>query len=283
MDSIVGFMKRIAAQELRRIQTTELGIVTAIFPHADAGDKDNYQCSIKLKNRKTPDGDDFELQKAPVVTPHIGMANIPNVGDLVLVAFVGGDINMPIIIGRLYNDEDLPPVNLESEFLIQHDREAGGALKLDSEGCVLLVGKDEESKIEIDGAKISLTNPKSSLTMEDDNAIFKNEECTVELSGSDITIENSSCKITIGSDGITIDAASSPITLKSKANIKIGDATTPAVNVGGVVPGKPLCNGDQVVLSSHTHVGNLGAPCPIMIPTDTLNVPSAAARNTQVG
>jgi uncharacterized protein involved in type VI secretion and phage assembly len=39
------------------------------------------------------------------------LANIPNVGDLVVVAFVGGHINAPIILGRLYNDEDLPPKN----------------------------------------------------------------------------------------------------------------------------------------------------------------------------
>ena len=29
------------------------------------------------------------------MTPHIGLANIPNVGDLVLVTFIAGNINAP--------------------------------------------------------------------------------------------------------------------------------------------------------------------------------------------
>lgn len=49
MDSIVGVMKKVAQQEAQKIYTTELGIVTAIFPHAAENDQDNYQCSVKLK------------------------------------------------------------------------------------------------------------------------------------------------------------------------------------------------------------------------------------------
>ena len=55
MESIVGVMKRVAQQEAQRIHTTELGVVTAAFPHTDDGDQDNYQCSVRLKNRKQPD------------------------------------------------------------------------------------------------------------------------------------------------------------------------------------------------------------------------------------
>ena len=61
-DSIVGIMQKVAAQELRKISTLELGIVTSVHPHASDGDKDNYQCSVKLKHRKQPDGADFERQ-----------------------------------------------------------------------------------------------------------------------------------------------------------------------------------------------------------------------------
>ena len=82
---IIGIMKRVAEQESRRVSLLELGVVTAVFPHASASDKDNYQCSVRLKNRKQPDGSDFELRRVPVATQHIGLANIPNVGDLVAI------------------------------------------------------------------------------------------------------------------------------------------------------------------------------------------------------
>lgn len=50
MDSVVGVMKKVAEQEARKIYKIELGIVTAVFSHSSKSDKDNYQCSIKLKN-----------------------------------------------------------------------------------------------------------------------------------------------------------------------------------------------------------------------------------------
>ncbi|MEM1167565.1 MAG: phage baseplate assembly protein V [Cyanobacteria bacterium P01_H01_bin.35] len=283
MESIVGVMQKVAQQEASKIYTTELGIVTALFPHTSEDDKENYQCSIKLKNKKLPDGKDFELRQVPLITPHIGLVNIPNIGDLVLVTFIGGNINAPVIIGRLYNDEDLPPVNKPKEFLLQHNQKEGGKLKIDAEGVVTLTSKNEENEITIDDEKITAANEKCSVTLEGDDATLKNEKCQVSLAGGSVTIDNGSCKLTIESGGITIDAASSNVTVKSMGTIKIGDATTGSVQVGGRMPGNAVADNDQIILSTHTHVGNLGAPCPIMVPMEKINSIQAKARNTKVG
>ena len=88
MSTIVGIMQQVAEREAQRIHTTELGLVTAVFPHKSDDDKENYQCSVKLKNRKLPDGKDFELRQIPIATPYIGLVCIPNVNDLVLVNFI---------------------------------------------------------------------------------------------------------------------------------------------------------------------------------------------------
>lgn len=283
MDSIIGVIQKVAQQEAQKIYTTELGIVTAIFPHASDSDKDNYQCSLKLKNKKQPDGKDFELRKVPIVTPHIGLANIPNVGDLVLVTFIGGDINAPIIIGRLYNDEDQPPVNQEKEFLLQHNREKGGSLKIDSEGAITVTSKNEKQVITVNDEQVDITNEKCNLTLKGGDATLKNEKCQVVLSGGDITIDNGTCKIKIEAGGITIDAASNNVTVKSMGSIKIGDAATGSIQVGGRVAANAVGDNDDIILSMHTHVGNLGAPCPVMVPTEKINSIQAKARNTQVG
>ncbi len=267
MESIVGVMQKVAQQEASKIYTTELGIVTALFPHTSEDDKENYQCSIKLKNKKLPDGKDFELRQVPLITPHIGLVNIPNIGDLVLVTFIGGNINAPVIIGRLYNDEDIPPVNKPKEFLLQHNQKEGGKVKIDAEGVVTLTSKNEKNEITIDDEKITAAN----------------EKCQVSLAGGSVTIDNGSCKLTIESGGITIDAASSNVTVKSMGTIKIGDATTGSVQLGGRMPGNAVADNDQIILSTHTHVGNLGAPCPIMVPMEKINSIQAKARNTKVG
>jgi phage baseplate assembly protein gpV len=283
MDSIVGVMKKVAEQEARKIYTTELGIVTAVFPHASDSDKDNYQCSITLKNAKQPDGKDFELRKVPVATPHMGMVNIPNVGDLVLVTFLGGDLNAPVIIGRLYNDPDQPPVNKENELLIQHSLQEGGSLKIDEAGVITLTSKDEKNIVTVKDGELSAVNDKSTVEVKDGDITLKNEQCTIALSGGNVTIDNGTCKIKVEGGGVTIDAASNSITVKSMGSIKIGDATTSGVQVGGRMPGNAVADNDDIILSSHTHVGNLGAPCPVMVPLEKINSIQAKARNTKVG
>ena len=107
--SIVENMREIAEKELKKIHFPELAVVTSIFPHSSAGDKDNYDCNARLKNSE------IELRKVPIATQCIGLVGIPRVGDLVLIAFINGDINAPIVIGRLYNDEDRPPLNYAEE------------------------------------------------------------------------------------------------------------------------------------------------------------------------
>lgn len=283
MDSIVGVMKKVAQQEAQKIYTTELGIVTAIFPHAAESDKDNYQCSIQLKNRKQPDGSPFELRKVPIAAPHLGWANIPAINDLVLVTFIGGDLNAPVIIGRLYNDTDRPPMNQEKEFLLQHTIKEGGSLKLDATGTVTLTSKDQKSTFKVQDKMITTANEKCSIAINEGDVTLKTENCTIALKGTTISIDNGTCKIEVTSGGITIDAASNNITIKSLGTVKIGDAATSAVQLGGRMPGNAIADNDDILLTTHTHVGNLGAPCPIMIPNDKINSMQAKARNTKVG
>jgi len=109
--SIVETIRGIAQLEVNKMHMPTLGVVTSIFPHSSANDKDNYECSVRLKNA------DIELRKVPIATQCIGLAGIPRVGDLVLLVFINGDINAPIAVGRLYNDEDRPPINNAEEVI----------------------------------------------------------------------------------------------------------------------------------------------------------------------
>jgi phage baseplate assembly protein gpV len=111
MSGMVEVIRKIVRDEMSKRYTAELGVVTSIFPHSGDSDKDNYECNVQLKYR------DLELRKVPVATQHIGLTNVPKVGDLVLLNFINGDINSPIIAGRLYTDEERPPVNQGEEII----------------------------------------------------------------------------------------------------------------------------------------------------------------------
>jgi phage baseplate assembly protein gpV len=98
-------IQQIVRDELARARTAELATVQKQQPHKGGSDTDNYACTIALRDSG------IVLEQVPVATGRIGTASIPAVGDLVVVQFLNGDINSPVIVGRLYNDEDRPPPN----------------------------------------------------------------------------------------------------------------------------------------------------------------------------
>ncbi|MFM2375068.1 MAG: hypothetical protein RLZZ165_165 [Bacteroidota bacterium] len=253
MDGIIEIMQKVAEREAQKIYTTELGIVTASFPHESDSDSGNYECTVRLKNRRQPDGSKFELRKVPVATGHIGLANIPKVNDLVLISFIGGDINAPVIIGRLYNDEDRPPVNKKGEYILRHSLKKGGTLKMDAEGVVTISGQENKSVITIN-----------------------DKEVTVKTGEGKVTIK-------LDAGGITLDAGTNNVTVKSSGSVTLGDGSTGQVKVGGRMLANAVGDNDDIILTSHTHLGNLGAPCPILIPTEKLNSIQAKGRNAKVG
>lgn len=111
MSSIIETIRKVVAAELKKMHFTELGVVTSIFPHEDDGDNDNYECNVLLKNR------DLELRKVPISTQHIGLTYTPKIDDLVLITFLNGDFNAPIITGRMYDDDARPPANKDGEIV----------------------------------------------------------------------------------------------------------------------------------------------------------------------
>jgi len=68
---------------------------------------------VKLKFPWDTEGATDETSSAwiRVAVPHGGLGQrlVPEVGDEVLVGFVQGDVNQPVVIGSLYNGRDRPP------------------------------------------------------------------------------------------------------------------------------------------------------------------------------
>lgn len=250
IDSIVGVMKRVAEHEAQRIHTTELGIVTAVFPHTADDDKENYHCSVQIKQHKLPNGQPLELRNVPVVTPYLGLVCIPNVGDLVLLNFIGGDINAPVITGRLYNDEDRPPLNQKNEFLLQQSLKAGGSLKLDAEGKISVTSKNEKNVFTVDDEKIALVTEKFSLVIDVSGA-----KITI-TSDKDIMLNADQGKLTLSAQEIEIKASRN-INLTAQQNIEV--KATSQCNLEGTA-GATLKNAAaQVALSGPTVNINNGA------------------------
>lgn len=187
MVSVVETIRKIAEIEVKKLHLVELGVVTSVFPHSSDSDKDNYECNVKLKNREV------ELRRVPVATQHIGLVNIPHIGDLVLVAFLNGDINSPVIIGRLYTDEDRPPTNKMGEVIYKppYSRQEGlRRIHFEFPGGMILSITDGEIDAKA-GKTIIKMNRDGDITIESNADIFvKTKGATTVTSDGDITLES---------------------------------------------------------------------------------------------
>ncbi len=210
MPNLVDTIQKIVQHELQKIRIGELGVVTSVFPHADDGDKDNYECNVKLKNSG------LELRKVPVATGHIGTVAIPNVGDLVLLSFVKGDVNQAIITSRLYNDEDRPPANKPNEIIhrLPLHAEDDKAIKLELRNIEdntppreLLLEMPEKIKMQIVDTKVYLQVGETKVTI-------------VQEGDSDgkLTIETGKSKMTMNQDGDIVVESEAKLEIKTKAD-----------------------------------------------------------------
>ncbi len=216
MSEIVETMRKVAQHEARKVHVAELGTVTSIFPHADSSDKDNYECNVQLKNK------DLELRKVPVATQGIGFVSIPQVGDLVLVSFIEGDIKFPIIIGRLYNDTDRPPENDAGELIFKPPYDKNTDLKrfhLEFPGGVTFTITDDSIVAVAGKTKVSI-KADGDVTIESNAKIELKAQGDLNLSGSNIKIESQQAlQLKAGS---TADLKSSaPMNITSDANMTI--------------------------------------------------------------
>jgi hypothetical protein len=163
MNDLYETLRKLVRQELASLRVAELASVQEVFP-ADPG---NYECTVVLRDSQ------IVLKNVPLAVPRKGLAAVPDVGDLVLVQFVGGDLNHPVIIGSLYNDADRPPENKERQLVLHLpiDADADSALrlelneaspmslKLNIKGTLKLILQDDDPVVSLDvggNAKLSI-------------------------------------------------------------------------------------------------------------------------------
>jgi phage baseplate assembly protein gpV len=185
-------IQKIVREELQQVRTPELAVVKEQHPHASGSDQDNYSCTVTLRDSQ------IVLNEVPVATGQIGAASIPAVGELVLVEFVGGDINAPIIVGRLYNDEDRPPENDDGKAVLHLPLAAGDSdavhLELesgDTRKIVLKLGSGLELTLADDdpAVKIDVGGGSATLEIAKDGGVKLESTGSVELKGSEIKVE----------------------------------------------------------------------------------------------
>jgi len=116
-----------------RIYGVVNGKVTAVGKNENAG-------AVKLSFPWLMDETNNESNWARVAVPFAGHNRgawfIPQVDDEVLVAFLHGDINKPVVIGCLWNGKDRPPENVAPDTILIQDKH-GSYIRIDEKGIAI--------------------------------------------------------------------------------------------------------------------------------------------------
>lgn len=212
-DALFDSIARIARHEAGARATAGVGKVTNVFP--GEGPTPDYAVTVEMRDLG------LVLPRVPVAAGVLGAAAIPGVDELVVVLFMDGDYNAPVVVGRLYHPDQDPPKH--------------------KEGQIVLVLPSGES------------DPALSLEVEGDTPSIK-----LKLSSTPVTIEIVEKKVEIalaeGSDQIRVTLQTSG---GGRAEIAAGDSKITLKNNGDITvsaSGKLKLQGSEVEISGSAKV-----------------------------
>jgi uncharacterized protein involved in type VI secretion and phage assembly len=192
ISDLVPELRRLIREEVQTLRSAELGVVQAQHPHESDGDTDNYAVTVRLRDTG------IVLAKVPVATSRLGAVAIPPAGALVLVQFVGGDINAPVVTGTFYTDEDRPPVNADGQVIwnLPADASPDDALRLevssaDGKSVVLKLASAVTVEIKDDDPAVSIdVGGNAHVTIDSDGKVTITSSQSLELkASSDLKLE----------------------------------------------------------------------------------------------
>ena len=232
---LVELLRAIVRNELAHMHLAEIGVVTRTHPHASESDKKNYACDVKLRDSG------LELKAVPVATQRIGAAAIPNIEDLVLVAFVGGDIHGAVIVGRLYNDVDRAPVAADHEWVyVSPDSKKSGVRRAHFEfpnGNTATL-EDDKLVVEMGSTRLSIKNG-GDVELQSAGKVVMRSDADFEIKASgNLAIEAGGSIAIKASTDAKLEGLSVAFQAQTSAEVKGSAAASlkgPLVTIGGNV------------------------------------------------
>lgn len=201
-------IRNVAAREAEKLHLPEYGVVESVDIHESDSDGVGYTCSVQLPARGG-----IKLSKVPIATSFMGMINVPKIGDCVLICYINGDFELPVIIGSLYSKERTPPLYEDGQILWEISKSDFSS-------------SPETAKLDIkfvDGNELTINMTDSSLKIDVGGSLkvaidYKDDKA--------ITLDASGCKLVLEESGNVKLEADGDIDLKASGSINIEASST---------------------------------------------------------
>lgn len=269
-------------------------------------DRDDPESLGRLKVR-VPSvlGPDVVTGWAVPCVPYGGAANqgflmIPEVDAQLWIEFEEGDLEFPVWVGTVWSkpggDSELPKPNGADgaeEGSVQAPPTAkiiktlaGHTLQLeDDDGKdvrLILADGQNENRVVLGKSSLTIVYKENKITLDDDGIRVEDANGNKATQSSDGTVVEDK-----NGNKVTQDASGTVVEDKNGNKIVMGAA---GIQVGSDASAEPFVLGQQfalqvqnflIALSTHTHVGNLGAPTSPPVAPMTLTVPLSAKHKTE--
>jgi len=200
----VPLMAEVARRELAAHRGIALGVVDTVHTNDGGSGERHLECDVRLH------GSGLVLQDVPVAVARPGLSAVPRQNDLVVLGFVGGDVNGGVILGALHA-AGTPPPDAKPDEVVYEVPDSGGTRRLE-------VRLPNSSTLTLEDTKLSIKLGSTTLTIEKDGAV------SIEA-GSDVSIKASG-KLTLeAGSSATLKGATVSVEGSSSATLK-GASTT---------------------------------------------------------
>lgn len=203
MSRIVPALRAVIRDELDGHRGLELGVVTQVFSNDGGGGEHHLSVNVRLNASA------LELQQVPVAMGRLGLSALPQAGNLVIIGFLGGDLDQAVLLGVLHDAAHPPPDAKPAEVVYRVPDEGDDALRrlhLELPSGHTLTLKDSELTITLGSSKVSIAA---------DGAI------TIEA-GGDMTLKAAGALNLEGGSGATLKAPQVTVQGDGSATLKGG-------------------------------------------------------------
>ena len=217
MSDLIEILRAVIRDEIERRRAPELGIVTEVLARESDSSDNNHQVKVRLRDSGV------ELQWVPVAVGRLGLSLLPQVGDLVLVVFVGGDLNSPVVVGSLYDAQVQPPVAKPAEVVYQPTDAQDASLRR----FHLELANGSTLTIDEDKLTVALGGTEVVINRDGDVAIKSAAKLSIQTQG-DMSLEASGNMDLKAQGNVTVSGVSATVEGQGSAKLK-----APAVSLAG--------------------------------------------------
>lgn len=209
-------LRAVVRDELAGRQPLALAAVTAVETNADGQGAHNVEVNAQLH------GSDLELQRVPVACGRVGLAAAPRVGDTVVIAFVGGDLNGAVAIASLHDDQRHPPKGEPGEIVYEVADDAADVRRVEvitASGNTVTI-KDDSVKIVMGATTVDVVAD-GAVTIEADTDITLKAGGDVKIeAGGNLDLKAAKNATVKGDVNATLEASSAATLKGSTTSVK---------------------------------------------------------------